>query len=358
MDHAARRDRLRATLAAAGCELLLVTASNDVRYLTGFSGSNGAVLVAAGAAGRDLLVTDARYRERIGTLDISGVELERRLEAVVAGIGRAPLGVDVEHVTLAAAQRLEAARDGEALVRTSGLVAALRATKDAAEIARIAGACAITTDVLGALAARGLTPGVSERALARDVERAFLDRGADGVAFPTIVASGPNGASPHHGASDRPLAPGDLVTIDCGAEVDGYRADMTRTLHVGPVALVAGQLVEVHRVVEAANAAGRAAASVGGDVDVVDRAARQVVEDAGYGEAFVHPTGHGIGLDVHEAPLVTQRSTASLPVGTTFTVEPGIYLPGIGGVRIEDSLVILEGAVDVMTDLERGLIPA
>jgi Xaa-Pro dipeptidase len=133
---------------------------------------------------------------------------------------------------------------------------------------------------------------------------------------------------------------------------------MTRTLPVGPVALVAGQLAEVHRVVEAANAAGRAAASVGGDVAVVDRAARQVVEDAGYGEAFVHPTGHGIGLDVHEAPLVTQRSTASLPVGTTFTVEPGIYLPGIGGVRIEDSLVILEGAVDVMTDLERGLIPA
>jgi Xaa-Pro dipeptidase len=261
-------------------------------------------------------------------------------------------------VTLAAAQRLEAARDGEALVRTSGLVAALRATKDAAEIARIARACAITADVLGALAARGFTPGVSERAFARDVERAFLDHGADGVAFPTIVASGPNGASPHHGVSDRPLAPGDLVTIDCGAEVDGYRADMTRTLHVGPVVLVARELVEVHRVVEAANAAGRAATSVGGDVAVVDRAARQVVEDAGYGEAFVHPTGHGIGLDVHEAPLVTQRSTASLPVGTTFTVEPGIYLPGIGGVRIEDSLVILEGAVDVMTDLERGLFPA
>jgi Xaa-Pro aminopeptidase len=274
MDHAARRDRLRATLAVAGCELLLVTAANDVRYLTGFSGSNGAVLIGEEAV-RDLLVTDARYRERIGMLDIAGVELDRRLEAVVAGLGRAPLGIDVEHVTLAAAQRLEAARDGEALVRTSGLVAALRAIKDAAEIARIARACAITADVLGALAARGLTPGVSERALARDVERAFLDGGADGVAFPTIVASGPNGASPHHGVSDRPLAPGDLVTIDCGAEVDGYRADMTRTLHVGPVALVAGQLVEVHRVVEAANTAGRAAASVGGDVAVVDRAARR-----------------------------------------------------------------------------------
>ena len=355
MDHAARRDVLRSGIAESGCAVLLVTAANDVRYLSGFTGSNGVLLVGLDADG-DMLVTDARYRERVGTLDVATVELERRIETVVAGLGAAPLGVDIEHVTLAAAQRLEAARDGASLVRTSGLVAALRATKDAAEIARLARACAITADVLRELAERGLQPDVDERALARTVEHAFLERGADGIAFPTIVASGPNGASPHHGVSDRPLQVGDLVTIDCGAEVDGYRADMTRTLPVGPVAMLDAQLAEVHGVVEAANAAGRAAASVAGDVAAVDRAARQVVEDAGYGEAFVHPTGHGIGLDVHEAPLVTDRSTASLAPGTAFTVEPGIYLPGLGGVRIEDSLVVRPDTVDVLTIMERQLV--
>jgi Xaa-Pro aminopeptidase len=351
MEHRLRRDRLRRSLADAGCEVLLVTAPNDVRYLTGFTGSNGVLLIGLDPS-KDTLVSDARYRERIGDLDVPMVELERRLETIIGQLGHVAVGVDAEHVTLAAAQRLEAAREGAPLVRTAGLVGRLRAGKDAAEVARIRAACHVTASVLEDLAGRGLTPGTSERAVARDVEQAFLDRGADGVAFPTIVASGPNGASPHHGASDRLLRPGDLVTIDCGAEVDGYRADMTRTL---PVGKVRGRLAEVHAIVEAANGAGRAAAQVEGEVAAVDRAARGVVEDAGYGEAFVHPTGHGIGLDVHEAPLVTERSTASLAVGTTFTVEPGIYLPGIGGVRIEDSLVVLPDTVDVLTVMERRL---
>jgi len=356
MDHAARRDRLRASLASAGCEALLVTDPLDVRHLTGFDGSNGA-LVVTGNADDDVLITDARYRERVGDLDVAQVELARRLEAVIADLGTMPVGVDAEHVTLGQAGRLEAARGGAALVRTTGLVTALRVTKDAAEIARLQRACAITRDVLAALHDVGLAPGTTERALARQVERDFLERGADGVAFPTIVAAGLNGASPHHGASDHALVAGELVTIDCGAEVDGYRADMTRTLPVG-AAEVPGQLREVHAVVEAANAAGRGAASVGGEVSAVDRAARAVVADAGYGNAFVHPIGHGIGLAVHEAPLVHGNATASLHPGTTFTVEPGIYLPGVGGVRIEDSLVVLRDAVGVMTDLGRGLAPA
>ena len=356
MDHAARRDRLRALLADAGCEALLVTAPADVRYLTGFSGSSGAVIVHVDAA-RDVLLTDARYRERVAELDVAEVELSRRPEEVLAGLGALPIGVDAEHVTLARAARLEQARGGIALVRTSGLVGGLRGVKDAAEVARLRRACAITTAVLRELSERGPAPGMTERELARDVEHAFLVAGADGVAFPTIVAGGVSGASPHHRVSDRPLALGEVVTVDCGAEVDGYRADMTRTLPVGGAA-VTGRMGEVHAVVEAANTAGRAAATVGGAVADVDRAARDVVVAAGYGEAFVHPTGHGIGLDVHEDPLVHGRSAASLRVGTTFTVEPGIYLPGVGGVRIEDSLVVLEATVDVMTDLARGLAPA
>ena len=362
MDHAARRDRLRVALAAgehraAEGLVLLVTRPVDVRYLTGFSGSNGAVLVGPDPD-LDLLVTDARYRERIDVLDVSNVEIARRLEVVIEQLDDVPLGVDVDHTTLAVAERLERARAGRPLVRTHGIVARLRATKDDGEAARLRSACAITTATLAALAAGGLRPGATERAVAIEVERAFHDHGADGVAFATIVASGVNGASPHHEAGDRILAAGDLVTIDCGAEVDGYRADMTRTLVVGDADDVAVQLREVHAVVEAANAAGRAAAHVGGEVAAIDRAARSVVTDAGYGEAFVHPTGHGIGLEVHEAPLVHDRATGSLPPGTTFTVEPGIYLPGVGGVRIEDSLVVLEDTVDVMTDLGRGLAPA
>jgi Xaa-Pro aminopeptidase len=246
MDHAARRDRLRAHLEAAGCVVLLVTAPSDVRYLSGFSGSNAALLIGSDAAS-DTLATDARYRERIGGLDVPVVELERRVEAIVERLGAIPLGVDADHVTLAGAQRLEAARGGTPLVRTSGLVAGLRTCKDDAEIERIRAACRVTASVLAGLAEGGLPAGASERSLARDVELGFLERGADGVAFATIVASGRNGASPHHGASERLLREGDLVTIDCGAEVDGYRADMTRTL---PVGSVSGQLVEVHAVVE------------------------------------------------------------------------------------------------------------
>ena len=356
MDHAARRARLRALLEAAGCEALLVTAPTDVRYLSGFSGSNGAIIVRLDAQD-DLLVTDARYRERVHDLDVPQVSIERRLEAVLSALGTVPLGVDAEHVTLAQARRFEAARGGAALVATSGLVAGLRVTKDAGEVARLRRACAITRDVLAAIGADGVPPGRTEREIARDVERGFLDRGADGVAFPTIVAAGLSGASPHHEAGDHVPLPGELVTIDCGAEVDGYRADMTRTFALEG-RRVPEQLQEVHAVVDAANAAGRAAARVDGAVSEVDLAARAVVTDAGYGEAFVHPTGHGIGLAVHEAPLVHQGSADSLLTGTTFTVEPGIYLPGVGGVRIEDSLVVLGDAVDVMTDLGRGLAPA
>ncbi len=361
MDHPARRDRLRALLGDAGCDALLVTSPVDVRYLTGFTGSSGAVIVGADASD-DVLMTDARYRERVGEVDIAHVELVMRLEGLLADASRGSvhgaLGVDADHLTLAAAARIEAARGGRAVVATSGLVARLRSEKDAAELARLRRACAITAATLEALAGAEIAPGTSERSLARQVEADMLERGAEGIAFATIVAAGPNGASPHHAPTERPVEPGELVTIDCGALVDGYHADMTRTLPVGDPGRVPGLLAEVHAVVEAANAAGRAAAGADVPVAEVDGAARRVVSDAGYADAFVHPTGHGIGLEIHESPLVTDRSAASLKAGTAFTVEPGIYLPGTGGVRIEDSLVILPDGPDVMTVMERRLVGA
>jgi Xaa-Pro dipeptidase len=351
MDHGARRDRVRLLLDEAGCDALLVTAPADVRYLTGFAGSNGALLVADDAV-RDVFVTDARYRERVRDIDVAIVEIERRLGQVIAAVAPERLGIDAEHVTLAVAERLELALGGGRLVRTAGLIAGLRARKDAGEVARITLACAITDASMATLGDGRLRAGRTELEVARAFEGELLGQGADGIAFPTIVASGGNGASPHHEAGERVLRDGDLVTIDGGAQVDGYCADMTRTL---PVGRVGGQLAAVHAVVVAANAAGRAAAQVDGEVGAVDDAARAVIVEAGLGPAFVHPTGHGIGLAVHEAPLVVGGSAASLAVGTTFTVEPGIYLPGVGGVRIEDSLVVRNDVVDVLTVMDRRL---
>lgn len=349
LDHAARRDRLRALLPGLGADLLLVTAPSDVRWLSGFAGSNGAVLVGPDAAA-DLLITDDRYRERVRGLDLPRVETGRRVGEVLGSLGPVRLAVDAEHLTLAAGERLRGAlADGATLVHAHAPAAPLRAVKDAAEVARLAAACAITAEALAWLAAQRIE-GVTERDLARALEARFLALGADGVAFPTIVAAGVNGASPHHEPTDRPVARGELVTVDCGAEVDGYRADMTRSLAAGPVT---GRMAEVHAILEAANAAGRAAAVAGATVGEVDAAARGIVTVAGHGEAFVHPTGHGVGLDVHEAPLVAAGGTATLRHGTTVTVEPGIYLPGIGGARVEDTLAVGAEATEVLTVMDR-----
>jgi len=354
MDHASRRDRLRDGLAALEVEMLLVTHAPDVRYLSGFAGSNGALLIGQDAE-RDLLVTDARYRERVADLDIGRVETQQRLIGVLGGLGRVRLGVDPERTSLGFAARLATEARDLSVEHAPDAITGLRQHKDAAEVARLSAACAITARSLAWVVEHHVRPGLSERAIARALEQRFLEEGADGVAFPTIVAGGISGASPHHATGERLLEHGELVTIDCGASIDGYCADMTRTVATGPVS---GLLAEIHAVTVAANEAGRASATPGASVSGVDEAARAVVTEAGFGEAFVHPTGHGIGLDVHEAPLVTSGSTASLTVGTTFTVEPGIYLSGIGGVRIEDALVVAADGCVVMTVMERRLVGA
>ncbi|MEX0834520.1 MAG: M24 family metallopeptidase, partial [Nitriliruptor sp.] len=267
----------------------------------------------------------------------------------------AALAVEADHLTWDAAERLRilAAEHDTEVVATTGLVAALRAVKDDHEVDLLARACAITTSALEELCAVRVTAGATERELAVWLERRFLDLGADGVAFPSIVAGGPNGAVPHHAPTDRPLVPGDLLTVDCGALVGGYHADCTRTVAVG---VPRGELVEVHAVVARAQEAGRAAAVAGATSGDVDLAARTVIEDAGYGAAFVHGTGHGVGLEVHEAPAVARGATATLSPGTALTVEPGVYLPGTGGVRIEDTIVVTaDGAPRVLTDTSRSL---
>jgi Xaa-Pro aminopeptidase len=212
--------------------------------------------------------------------------------------------------------------------------------KDEDEIALLGRACSITAEAFSAVLGR-LRPGVTEREYAIGLERTMIDLGADGLAFDSIVASGPNGAIPHHTPGNRPFEAGDLVTVDCGAQCGGYHADMTRTVALGqPQAWQR----EIYQIVADAQAAGVSAASPGADVTDLDAVARDMIEAAGYGGQFGHGLGHGVGLEIHEAPIIGYGRAGTLQDRVPITIEPGIYLPGMGGVRIEDTLVIRAGA--------------
>lgn len=360
-DFAGRRQRARAELRERGGSHLLVTDRRNVRYLTGFTGSNGQLLLGLDPAA-DRLITDARYDERAAT-EAPDLELLLDRDPIGAvlplvaetGPGERQLLVEDHDLSWAAGRDLTArAEDGGVEVAGAGrLVEGLREVKDAAEIDRIVRACRLTQDGLAWLFAEVVAPGRTERELAMALERRFLDCGADAVAFPSIVASGPNAAIPHHEPGDRQLRAGDLLTVDCGAMVDGYHADHTRTVAIGHLD---DRLTRVHAIVVAAQAAGVAAIQPGAVTGEVDAAAREVIEEAGYGEAFVHGTGHGVGLAIHEAPAVARGATATLRPGTVLTVEPGIYLSGLGGVRIEDTLVVTaDGTARALTDTPREL---
>jgi Xaa-Pro aminopeptidase len=343
-DHLGRRERLRGLLEGAGVELLLVTAPANVTYLSGFTGSNGQVLVASEADG-DRLITDGRYDARAAEeapglpVVLSRDPVEVALGAAKGSGGAAVVGAEAHHLTWAAARDLgDRARACDVTIEpTIGLVERLRAVKDDVELALLRRACHLTVEALAWLVDEVVAVGRSEQELATALERRFVDLGADGVAFPSIVASGPNSAIPHHSPTSRRLEAGDLLTVDCGALVGGYHADHTRTFAIGHLD---DELVAVHELVQAAQAAGRRAAVAGSTGGEVDAAARQVIEAAGLGDRFMHGTGHGVGLDIHEAPTVAKGARATLEARTAMTVEPGVYLPGIGGVRIEDTIVV------------------
>jgi Xaa-Pro aminopeptidase len=230
---------------------------------------------------------------------------------------------------------------GELQPRPLGrVVEELRMVKDATEIALLARACAITGAAFDEVAPR-IAAGMTERELAVLIERAMVDAGAEKPAFDTIVASGPNGAIPHHAPAGRAFAPGDMITIDCGARYGGYHADMTRTVVLGPPA---GWQRDLYALAAEAQRAGIGAARPGAAVAEVDAAARDVIAQAGHGEHFSHGLGHGVGLEIHEAPMLGRGRPGRLADRVPITVEPGIYLPGRGGVRIEDTLVVRSGA--------------
>ena len=344
MDVAGRGPRLQARLDAAGCEALVVTHLTNIRYLTGFTGS-AATLVVDGAG--MLLVTDGRYEEQAADeVAASGAPAEVTIGRTVAAqheivkhrLATARVGLEAEQVSWAEQRRFTELLERD-VVPTDGLVEALRAVKDPGEVARIEAACTIADDALATVLPL-LDEGPSEAAFAASLEAEMRRRGADDISFETIVAAGPNGSRPHHQPGDRRVTRGDLVVVDFGALVDGYHSDMTRTVAVGGLDALDDTQRRMVEVVTAAQAAGVAAVRAGGPVSAVDEACRAVIDEAGWGEAFVHGTGHGVGLDIHESPGVNGTATATLADGHVITVEPGVYLPGHGGVRVEDTVVV------------------
>jgi Xaa-Pro aminopeptidase len=344
--HSQRRHNLKAQIDASGLDAMLVTDLINVRYLSGFSGSNGALLVFADDR-VPVLATDGRYRtqaaEQAPDLEIA-IEraLGRYLVGQAADGGVRKLGFESNVVTVDGFDALTSELDergGETeLVRAAGTVEALREVKDAGELALLRLACEAADAALDDLVARGgLRSGRTEREVSRELEALMLDHGADGISFETIVAAGPNSAIPHHRPTDAALAEGDFVKIDFGALVAGYHSDMTRTFVLGKAA---DWQLEIYQLVADAQRAGREALRPGTGLREVDAAARQLIADAGYGENFGHGLGHGVGLQIHEAPGIGATSAGTLLAGSVVTVEPGVYLPGRGGVRIEDTLVV------------------
>jgi Xaa-Pro aminopeptidase len=330
----------------------------NVRYLSGFTGSNAALLVRTDDE-TPVLATDGRYRTQAAQ-QAPDAELVIERACTPHLVGRAAtdgarrLGFESHVVTVDAFATLtKAAGERVELVRAAGVVEALREVKDAGEIALLRLACEAADAALHDLVERGgLSPGRTEKEVGRELEALMLDHGADAVSFETIVAAGANSAIPHHRPTDAVLTAGDFVKIDFGALVCGYHSDMTRTFVLSPVAQ---WQQDIYALVAAAQRAGRDALSPGVSLKDVDAASRQVIADAGYADHFGHGLGHGVGLQIHEAPGINSAAAGTLLAGSAVTVEPGVYLPDRGGVRIEDTLVVEEATPDLLTRFPKEL---
>ncbi len=355
-----RTERLAGELEGLGVDALIVTSLFDVRYLTGFSGSHGLALVLAGASGGHCFLTDSRYAiqsaqevaPQFGREIVGGELLEAAAALLPAGGGR--LGFEEAQLSVKAHRSLgEALGEGWTLVACSGAVERMRAVKDAGEIERIRAATQLADEALRGLLEDGLV-GRSERDVAIELELRMRRMGAEAPSFPSIVAAGARGALPHAQPGPEAIPPDVLVTIDWGALLDGYCSDCTRTYATGEG--ISERSRAVYELVLHAQERGLAAVCAGRSGREVDALARAVIEQAGEGEHFGHGLGHGVGMEIHEAPRLSRTAGEDpLLAGQVVTVEPGVYLPGELGVRIEDLVVVGEGSQDVLTGLPKAL---
>jgi Xaa-Pro aminopeptidase len=343
-------------------DALVVTTLANIRYLTGFSGSAGVLTVTRDAA---LLTTDGRYRtqsaeqlEKAGAaaqveITIGSVSAQRdAAQKILDTPDVRRVGLEADNITWSGQRVWADLVHAERLVATSNAVEALRERKDAAEIARMERAAAIADAALFDTLPL-MSQGVSEEHFALELDTAMRRRGAESTAFDTIVAAGENSAKPHHRPGGRRIEQGDPVVVDFGATFEGYRSDMTRTFCVGTDP--EGELARIFEVVRTSQAAGAQAVRPGISAKEVDDVCRRVIAEAGWAERFEHGTGHGVGLDIHEAPTVSQLGTAILAPGFVVTVEPGVYVPGHGGVRVEDTLVVTEDGARPLTRFTKDI---
>jgi Xaa-Pro aminopeptidase len=345
-----RGDRLAALVAERELDCLLVTDLVNVRYLTGFGGTNGACV--CGAETR-VFLTDFRYTERAEE-EVEGWEVVTVADDWLGGIAArlcGEAGFEDHQMAVRTLRKLEEKLpDGVSLEGAGGTVEKLRRVKDAAELAAIAAAAELADEIWRWSLERGLA-GRSELDVARAAEARMREQGAE-PSFPTIVAAGPNGALPHAEPGEREIGRGELVVFDMGAKLGGYCSDGTRTFAAGDPGERGRQVYET---VREAQAAALAAVRAGARAEAVDAVARDLISAAGHGERFGHGLGHGVGLEVHEEPRVSQRSEDVLAVDEVVTIEPGIYLPGELGVRIEDLVVVAKDSHRNLSTLPKGL---
>jgi len=353
-----RLDKLRTSMAERGLDGILVCQPENRRYLSEFTGSSGWLLISAKQA---VLATDFRYVEqaKAESPEFAVVQTKRELRdwfpGIVSDLGLCKMGFEADFVTFDSHEKLNkaltTAQVNLELVPTTGLVEGLRAVKEPDELALINKAVELA-DAVFEQAQTIIRPGMTEKEAAWEIEKSFRQGGSEGVAFEIIVASGPNAALPHARPTEKKIGSGEPVVMDMGARIGGYCSDLTRTLFLGGAS---DAMQKIYDIVLKAQIAAIDGIGSGMDAAQADQLARSVIEQAGYGDNFGHGLGHGVGLAVHELPTVGPASAGTLSDGMVFTIEPGIYLPGEGGVRIEDIVVLENGKTRILTTANKEL---
>lgn len=346
--------RLRRLLGEHDLDAVLIANPNDIRYLTGFSGEDSALIVLERSL---VMVSDFRFEEELAALPAT-TRLVIRTNGLLEAVGQTlrdtgvdRIGVQAEHLTILARREIARRAGARRLLDAPPLLANLRAVKDDHEIKSIRRAVRVQEQALLATLDQA-APGMMEREVAALLEYEMKTRGAEGLSFPTIVAAGASGSLPHYSPARLRTGRNKALLIDWGARVDGYCADMTRTVAFGRWP---AQIREIYEVVLEAMDSAVAAVRPHVEAREIDRVARGIIEAAGYGPRFGHGLGHGIGLDVHEAPRLSRLSEDTLLPGMVITIEPGVYIPGVGGVRIEDDVLVTERGAKRLASLPRDL---